>query len=235
MEREQRSIKTELRVAAGGDGGVLKGYAASYNCLSAPLPGKRGGSFREKLAPGAFDAALQRGDDVHALQQHNPNIVLGRTKSGTLRLRSDDYGLYMECDLPDTQSAQDLRKLVMRGDIDEMSFGFALQRSEDEDWEEGEDPDTGERGQIRTIRSCKLLDVSAVIYPAYDKGTSVEARSRRPDYSVRLASADDVRLLQHHNLLGAEIAADDRRIQADSELRERMESAAGIRFGRRRR
>jgi phage head maturation protease len=142
----------------------------------------------------------------------------------------------MECALPMTQAAQDLRALVSRGDIDEMSFGFTLESDGDESWDDGEDPDTGARCQIRTIRSCKLIDVSAVVFPAYDKGTSVEARSlHRPDYIIRLASAGDARLIQQHNLIGAEIAADDRRIQAENELRERMESAAGIIAGRRKR
>jgi HK97 family phage prohead protease len=187
MEREQRTIKTELRVAAGGDGGTLKGYAASYDCLSGPIPGGRTGVFREKIARGAFDAALRRGDDVVCLQQHSGSLVLGRTSSGTLRLRSDDYGLLMECDLPNTTAAQDLRKLVMRGDIREMSFQFSA-RQEDQDWDEGTD-DEGNRCLIRTVRSCRLFDVSAVVLPAYPQGTSLEARST--NYSVRLASATE--------------------------------------------
>lgn len=232
-KREQRTIKTELRVAASGDGGTLMGYAASFNSLSTPLPDGKHGVFREKIAPGAFDRNLRSGADVVCLQQHDQNRVLGRTKSGTLQLRADSFGLYMQCQLPTTSVGQDLRELVRRGDIDEMSFGFTC-RDEDQDWDEGEDEE-GKRCTIRTLRSVDLFDVSAVIFPAYPTGTSVQARSQRTDYIVRLASDDELRLIQRQHLIGAEIAADVRRAESTNELRERMEASAGIVSGRRRR
>jgi HK97 family phage prohead protease len=187
-EIERRSIRTELRVAAGGDGGVLKGYAASYNVLSAPIPGGKRGYFREKIAPGAFDAAIRRGDDVCCLQQHNASIVLGRTTSGTLKLRTDSRGLSFECMLPPTQAAQDLRTLVARGDVRECSFGFT---DCDDDWSECDDPESGLRCMLRTVKSLTLLDVSAVVYPAYPNATTLEARSQRADYWLGLGQEEE--------------------------------------------
>jgi uncharacterized protein len=70
---------------------AIVGYAARYNRLSLDL-----GGFREEILPGAFDKILNRQRakaDVVALFNHDSNMVLGRTASGTLELSSDDKGL----------------------------------------------------------------------------------------------------------------------------------------------
>jgi uncharacterized protein len=226
---EQRSFTTQLRAdAASGDRGPrIGGYAAAFNSMSHNL-----GGFREIIAPGAFTRSLKRGDDVRCLQNHNASLLLGRTKSGTLQLREDQHGLYFTCDLPNTNAARDLHALVQRGDVDECSFGFTC---DDEDFSEGTDPDTRQRIQIRTLRSVTLLDVSAVTYPAYPEGTSVSTRSRMTDYVIPAANlAADEYLRRRHALIGAEIAADERRWKHDQELRERMMHAAGRTSGFRR-
>ena len=67
---------------------AIVGYAARYNRLSLDL-----GGFREEILPGAFDKILNRQRakaDVVALFNHDSNMVLGRTASGTLELSSDD-------------------------------------------------------------------------------------------------------------------------------------------------
>src|ERR1700728_2523684 len=51
----------------------------------------------ERIMPGAFDRAL-REDDVRGLFNHDPNLLLGRTASGTMRLRVDDVGLWYSID-----------------------------------------------------------------------------------------------------------------------------------------
>ena len=66
---------------------------------------------------------------MRCLLNHDPNIVLGRTKSGTLRLSSDQRGLRFECDLPESRS--DLAEAVARGDLDGASFRFKVG---EEDW-----------------------------------------------------------------------------------------------------
>ena len=151
----------ELR-AAEVTGNMLAGHAAVFG-QTAQI---RGGY--EAIAPGAFDEVLARGDDVVALRDHNPELLLGRTKSGTLRLGVDEDGLAFEVDLPDTAYARDVRELVARGDLNGASFGFLPGRDE-----LGTAPDGR---QLRTHTSVKrLLDVSVVAMPAYD-GTSVTLR-----------------------------------------------------------
>jgi len=158
--------------------GKLEGYAAVFHSDGDPGteyelwsdPSMRA---VERIAPGAFRSALQNGDDVRALLNHNSDALLGRTMSGTLRISEDEQGLNYSVDLPDTQLGQDVAELVGRGDISGSSFGFIV---EQESWRE-EEMDGGMRLAIRTIESVRLLDVGPVTYPAYS-GTSVaSARS----------------------------------------------------------
>lgn len=155
----------ELR-AAEITGNTLAGHAAVFGQLAAI----RGGW--EAIAPEAFDEVLARGDDVVALRDHDPALLLGRTSSGTLRLGTDDDGLAFEVDLPDTAYARDVRELVARGDLAGASFGFLPGKDE-----LGTGPDGR---QLRTHTSVKrLLDVSVVAMPAYE-GTDVLLRSYQP-------------------------------------------------------
>ena len=169
-EFERRNFTAmELR-AVSDDSGVrhITGYAAVFNSLSEDL-----GGFREKIAPGAFARAVKE-DDVRALWNHNSDNVLGRTKSGTLRLSEDNHGLKIECDPPDAQWVRDLVASIERGDVDQMSFGFIVRRYPDgsrgSQWieENGED--------IRILTDVELFDVSPVTFPAYPD-TEVGLRS----------------------------------------------------------
>ena len=161
IERRTFTIKNvEARQAE--DGTMrLSGYAAVFNDDSVPLP------FIERIAPGAFRKTLTETPDVRLLINHE-GLPLARTKNGTLRLKEDDTGLYMDADLPDTQAARDLYTLVERGDVDQMSFAFRVIRQK---WNEGRTE--------RTLTELSLADgdVSVVTYPAYPT-TTVEAREQ---------------------------------------------------------
>jgi HK97 family phage prohead protease len=139
----------------------MVGYAAVFDSNSQDL-----GGFEERIAPGAFAEAIDR-DDVRALFNHDSNYVLGRNRSGTLRMTEDDHGLRVEIDPPDAQWAKDLMVSMGRGDIDQMSFGF---RVKEDQWEKRDGKN------IRTLKSVELYDVSPVTYPAY-LDTSIAVRS----------------------------------------------------------
>ena len=151
---EQRTYAVpDLRIA--GDSKTITGHAAVFNRRSLPLWG-----FVEQIAPGAFADVLTQ--DVRALWNHDSNVVLGRTSSGTLRMHEDDQGLAVAIDLPNTTAARDLAVSIGRRDVDQMSFGFVVGENGDE-W-------TEERGEaVRTIKRVdRLLDVSPVTFPAYE-------------------------------------------------------------------
>lgn len=130
------------------------GYAAVFGSLSNDL-----GNFRELIDPNAFDGRTE--DDVRFLINHDANLILGRTLSGTLSLSIDEKGLRYEATIPDTQAGRDLIVSMNRGDITQSSFAFTVEK---DDW--SQDNET----MIRTIKKVsRLYDVSAVTYPAYEE------------------------------------------------------------------
>lgn len=152
---------TELR-AEDGDKPRLIGYAAKYGIFTDL------GYFREKIKAGAFDKVL--GDDVRCLKNHDPNLILGRTKNKTLRLTSNSVGLKYEDDIPATNTGKDTLEEVRRGDISGCSFAFTVA---EDDWRYFED----KPAERTIIKIGRLFDVGPVTYPAYED-TTVSARSR---------------------------------------------------------
>lgn len=161
-EIERRAL-SGVEVRAEGDSApTIAGYAAVFDSLSEDL-----GGFREVIAPGAFDRALKEGHDVRALVNHDANQILGRTKSGTLKLSVDKTGLRADIQPPDTQIARDALTSLRRGDLDGMSFAF---RTLTDEWR------TQDGQEVRSLLDLELVDVSVVAYPAYS-ATSVSARA----------------------------------------------------------
>lgn len=164
-KKEVRFACREMRASGNKNKPQLFGYAAKYNSQTELMPG-----LFEVIRPGAFKRTVAEKADVRCLFNHDEDIILGRTKSGTLRLREDTTGLYFECDVPDTTAAQDVYKSVQRGDIDQCSFGFSLGTAGDRFTK------TSNGEPLRELLDLDLFDVSVVTYPAYTS-TSAEARS----------------------------------------------------------
>lgn len=181
-EEERRIVTGELRVVS-ADGAPTKivGHAAKFDVLSEDL-----GGFRERIAPGAFAQTLKSAD-IRALWNHDPNIVLGRNKSGTLRLAEDSAGLAYEVDAPDTQLVRDMvMGPIARGDVSQCSFGFYTVSDKwakvDGEW-------------LRTLLEVELFDVSPVTYPAYP-ATDVAVRSLNAVRASEVPPLDEVWLLR---------------------------------------
>lgn len=150
---ERRALPIDLEIRdLDDDAFTFAGHAAVFDELSEDL-----GGFREQIKRGAFKRVL--GDDVRFLVNHDPNLLLARTRNGTLRLKEDVKGLAVEADIAPTTLGKDLRILLERGDMTQMSFAFMV---EEADWDDVD----GEL--IRTVsRMGGLFDVSPVTYPAY--------------------------------------------------------------------
>lgn len=160
--------KIEVRTSDKSKTPTLVGYAARFDVKSDVIMG----SFREVIRAGAFKDSLANGADVRFLVNHDPARLLGRTKSGTLRLREDTIGLGFEVDLPDTSLAADTVRMIERGDLDAMSFGFRMVKDA---W--GEDVDGM---PLRELVAVNVRDVSLATYPAYPTGTEVSVREEEP-------------------------------------------------------
>lgn len=168
--RKQSTIveKREFRMEHVEEKGkTIRGYAAVYNSDSEWM-----GGFYEQIASGAFDDVLD--NDVRAYFNHDENLLLGRVSSGTLRIGTDKRGLWYEVDLPETSYARDLMELMKRGDVNQSSFAFLIDRDR---WEERD-------GKTYRIieKVSRLLDVSPVSQPAYPDATSeLMARNDKPE------------------------------------------------------
>jgi HK97 family phage prohead protease len=143
-----------------GDNLHVEGHAAVFNTLSLPLYDWWEGRYVEQVAPGAFTKTLQEAD-VRMQTNHDSNLLLARTASGTLRLAEDNIGLFVDADMAPTTHGRDMAILLARGDVNQMSFMFSVVRDE---WDE-----TAEGTPRRTILECKLYDVAPVAFPAYEE------------------------------------------------------------------
>lgn len=170
MAKEKRTVDItglSKRSAEEGQTVTIEGYAAVFNKRA-----RIGNYFEEQIMPGAFSKALSENADVRALFNHNWDAVLGRTKSGTLRLSEDEKGLKFELDLPDTTAARDLVASMERGDVDQCSFLFD---ATSETWDYNSEP------AIRSVNEVELYEISIVTLPAYSDTEAAIKRSKDID------------------------------------------------------
>lgn len=160
VDSELRVLEPPADRSPDGSLGVLAGYAAVFDSDSNPIGGARHG-FVEQIDPRAFSRSLDAGDDVTYNRDHDDSRLLGRTSSGTVRLSTDKTGLRAEVDIPDTPLGRETIELVRRGDIVGMSFAFLTRQDE---FVLSEDPANPDR---RRLLDVELIDVSAVVHPAY--------------------------------------------------------------------
>jgi HK97 family phage prohead protease len=193
VETRQWVQEFELRQMPNGKT-RFTGYAAVFNSDSEPLP------FIERIMPGAFDKTLRSRNNVKMYLNHDSTLVLASTRAKTLKLSTDQKGLYTETELPDTSYARDLAVMMERGDVDSMSFGFSVPRNGDR-WSED--------GATRELREVRLHEVSVVTgFPAY-RATSATIRSI--DLLAEKTGADANKLAHALTMLenGKELNDDD--------------------------
>ena len=163
--RQTRTRETAFSVREEGGGKRIEGYFAVFGSVY-----DMGGGISETIDPHAFDEAL--GDDIRALIDHEPRLVLGRTSANTLRLRVDEHGLWGEIDVnPNDTDAMNLYARVQRGDVTQCSFGFDILEEETE-----YGPGAGEVRFI--LKRVRLYEVSCVTFPAY-RETEISARMKQ--------------------------------------------------------
>lgn len=142
----------------------IEGYFSVFN---SPYELWEGTS--EVVKPGAFSDCM--GQDVRALINHDSTLVLGRTKAGTLELKEDSHGLWGRIKINrDDVDAMNLYARVQRGDVDQCSFGFGIERETFVDLGGG-----AYRWEIEKVNP--LYEVSVCTFPAYEE-TSVSARKK---------------------------------------------------------
>jgi len=144
---------------------ILEGYALVFN--NETLIGDEEYGFLEEIDSRALTETKMK--DVPMKYNHMDSfLIIARTKNQSLSLSVDNVGLKVRAELLDTNTNQDIYKMVRSGLLDKMSFAFTV---DEQVWNrEGRVPK-------RTITKIeRLYDVSVVDTPAYD-ATSIYARS----------------------------------------------------------
>lgn len=177
-QRERRSISEPVRLETREDSRpVIQGYAALFDVETVIY-----GMFRESIAPGAFRRSIQTGERVVSLFNHDSNYVLGSTSSGTMKVREDEKGLWIEVEPPDTQVGRDVTEYIRRGDVQGQSFMFSIDKQE---WTFAQDE---REMDLRRITEVTLFEAGPVLFPAYPD-TSVGLRSNAEE-AYKLARAE---------------------------------------------
>ncbi|MEV3932705.1 phage major capsid protein [Streptomyces sp. NPDC049944] len=177
----------------------LSGYAVVFD---APT---RIGAFTESIA---YYAWTNASDDVLATWNHNPDNVLGRTRSGTLALTPNKTGIRYDVDLPDTELGRSVHELTKRGDIYGSSFTFIC---DEDQWDySGEIPH-------RTVTAMRVIELGPVHTPAYPDAT-VSARALERG-NMSKVDIDAARKAIAESERADKLRADIRTAEADGEKR----------------
>jgi HK97 family phage prohead protease len=166
--RTRALVDTDVAlVRSEGTGPRFAGHAAMFDSRTA-IGSPQTWGWYESIARGAFAKTLREAD-VRMLVDHDSRLLVARASAGDLRLREDDHGLAVDADLDEELSyVRDLVRNLEKRRITGMSFGFYVVR---DDWTTEEVRDANgdaHEVDVRVIREVKLLEVSAVTFPAYE-------------------------------------------------------------------
>lgn len=141
---------------------TVSGYVNKTEQLSQVLGSTK--RFVEKIAKGAFNKAIKNAPNgIDFLAEHNSRQILSTTKNGSLRLKEDETGLYMEAKIVPTSYGKDYFELINSRVLQNMSFGF---RTIKDSWKA-----TASGIFERTIEELELFEISVVRNPAYSQST----------------------------------------------------------------
>lgn len=137
----------------------------------------------EVIAPRAFAARIDAGDEIHLLAGHDYNKPLASRSAGTLMLTDTDAALTLEARIEGgTSWARDFIEANRSGLIRGLSPGFRVPQG-------GERIERRSAGILRTISAADLFEISTVTRPAYSDA-QIEARNWEPHQERQpLASA----------------------------------------------
>ena len=179
-------VSVEQRAEGDNEEAMIRGIAAVVNSRTDL------GWFYEEILPGAFDEVLS--DDVRALFNHSPDMVLARTTSGTLKIFLDGDGhLNYEYKTPDRSYAKDLEDAIRSGDVSQSSFAFTVKEARCIE-------NIDEEKELRQIVKVeKLYDVSPVTFSAYEDTTVAERSFNAVKQEKEKKEEDEKRSNQSNN------------------------------------
>jgi len=148
----------------------IKGYACAFGNVD---------SYGDIIEPSACDAFLASDcrKRLKLCYQHNFGDVIGVITN----LSVDNYGLLFEADIIDTQTGEDVQKLIKAGAINEFSIGYYA-----DEWHEEKVQD---EGYIRHLDAISIVEISPVTRAANPKAILLDAK--REDMQKGIQSMKD--------------------------------------------
>ena len=179
--REYRDLAIEIEERKDGaePSYIVRGYASTFEPYVL-FTDEDGIDYKEVIEPTAFDEADLT--DVVFRVDHE-GAVYARSSAGTLKVGTDEHGLFDEADLSKTAKARGLYEDIAAGNYPKQSFAFIV--AEDE---------YDRKTHTRTIkRIAKVFDVSPVSFPA-NPGTELDIATR--DYFNGVIEAEKAERLE---------------------------------------
>lgn len=216
LERRTLGEFPELITRADGeDDGTIRisGYGSVFN------KAYKVWGISEVISPGAFTKTLQENPDIRGMFNHDPNYLLGRTKSGTMTVSEDERGLLYEI-RASTKNPQSIAvaDMITRKDVDGSSMAFFVIKDE---WERDKD----QRPVKRTIKEIELIETGPVTMPA-SPATSAKVKRATGSYREEIRSFLMVLRANDFPMTEAELALleDSELVASHSEKAEPAES-----------
>ncbi|KEP67857.1 hypothetical protein DL1_18475 [Thioclava dalianensis] len=136
-----------------------------YGAETELAPGRR-----EVIAPRAFRARIEAGEEIHLLSGHDYTKPLASTAAGNLTLRDTETALELRATVDGSTSwAADFLAAHRAGLIRGLSPGFRVDTGGDKVERRGAE-------MVRTVTRAALFEISAVTVPAYPSA-QIEARA----------------------------------------------------------
>ena len=144
MNRETRQLQLNYRSDV--ESRKIEGVAIVFNALSQDLNG-----FREQILPEAIEGVIEQSDIFFLYNHTSERGFLARSKFGVGSLHTEvrEDGVYFSFDAPKTALGDEVLEHLKRGDLNQCSFAFSVEKDE---WEKQTDGT-----YIRTIKKFNRL------------------------------------------------------------------------------
>ena len=183
-----------IELTRSGEAGMptLRGHFSVFNTWTT-IDSAWEGTFRERVAPGAFTKTIQENrNNIKVLFQHGKDPQVGDKPLGAIHdIREDEHGAYYEVPLLDTSYNRDLLPGLEAG-LYGASFRFKVLR-EDFDRDPERSADNPDGLPERTIKEAALYEFGPVTFGAYPTATA-GVRSLTDEYILRSIVGEPERL-----------------------------------------
>lgn len=166
MELQKRILKNIVCESREADGKekIIEGFIP-YDSPSEKMFIGYADAQKEVITRTAFNKTLSDKRNVFLNYNHNSDLILAATKSGTMTLENKEDGLHFKANLPDTDIGNRTYQTIKRNDVNTLSFEFVPF-----DWDV--------ENETVYLRSCRLEAISVCVSsPAYAETECHTARS----------------------------------------------------------